>query len=181
MKLKVRILVKDKNSCFAFVEQLKLMLNQANESILKNEGINEVDVTKLVELSVSDATLNFTEVVVNETFSDRTALDSAKQKLIKEFVDVIKVYFDHELRYYYIEVNFKIKAMQPIVYKAPFNKKYAISINGLTIDNPIKIKERQNLNYSVYFPNKIPKEFDIKLDVNAYNYFKKLVLKSNSN
>ncbi len=69
---------------FAFVEQLKLMLNQANESILKNEGINEVDVTKLVELSGSDAKLNFTEVVVNETFSDRTALDSAKQKLIKE-------------------------------------------------------------------------------------------------
>lgn len=97
---------------------------------------------------------------------------NTKQKLIKEFVDNIKIYYDHELRHYYIEVNFKIKAMQPTVYKAPFNKKYAISINGLTIDKPIKIKKGQKLNYNVYFPNKIPKEFDIELDVNAYNYFK---------
>jgi hypothetical protein len=65
--------------------------------------------------------------------------------------------------------------MQPIVYKSPFNKKYAISINNFTIDNPSKIKENDVLDYSIFYPSKtIPKKLDIKANLNEYNYFKKV-------
>jgi hypothetical protein len=62
--------------------------------------------------------------------------------------------------------------MDAIVFQAPFSKKYAIQINDLNIDDIDKIgKQEITKNYFLYSPTK-ELEIDIKLNVNAYNYYK---------
>lgn len=69
---------------FLFVEQVKLMLTQANEIILEKEGISEEDISNLVYHSNFDGKLNFTENSISQAFSNETTLDTSKQKLITE-------------------------------------------------------------------------------------------------
>ena len=69
---------------YLFVEQIKLMLNQANESILAKEGISDHDISNLVYHSNFDGKLNFTQNSISQAFSNETTLDTSKQKLITE-------------------------------------------------------------------------------------------------
>ena len=69
---------------YLFVEQIKLMLNQANESILAKEGISDHDISNLVYHSNFDGKLNFTQNSISQAFSNETTLDMSKQKLITE-------------------------------------------------------------------------------------------------
>ena len=69
---------------YLFVEQIKLMLNQSNESILAKEGITDQDISNLVYHSNFDGKLNFTQNSISQAFSNETTLDTSKQKLITE-------------------------------------------------------------------------------------------------
>ena len=69
---------------YLFVEQIKLMLNQSNESILAKEGITDQDISNLVYHSNFDGKLNFTQNSISQAFSNETTLDMSKQKLITE-------------------------------------------------------------------------------------------------
>ena len=65
--------------------------------------------------------------------------------------------------------------MQPFVYRAPFNKKYALKINDFTLKDFTKIDKEEVIdNLILFYPNKIlPKKIDFKINLNEYNYFLK--------
>ena len=75
---------KEFSNQFLFVEQVKLMLNEANESILAQEGITEEDISNLVYHSNFDGQLSFTQASILKAFPNQTKLDSTKQKLVAD-------------------------------------------------------------------------------------------------
>lgn len=154
VKLRFNQKIKQTNK---LIDDLKLKLANYYKDLKLYSNKEIIDLNPLKGIRFSKATFN------------------TKLKLTRDFIQDIIVYYNHEINSYYIQVNFKIRNMQPIVYKSPFNKKYAISINNFTIDNPSKIKENDVLDYSIFYPSKtIPKKLDIKANLNEYNYFKKV-------
>lgn len=136
---------------------LKLLLTNYYKDLKLYTKTDIIDLTSLKNIRFNKANFN------------------TKQNLIKEFIQSVNVYFDFDLNNYYIKINFNVKAMQPFVYRAPFNKKYALKINDFTLKDFTKIDKEEVIdNLILFYPNKIlPKKIDFKINLNEYNYFLK--------
>ena len=130
----------------------KMLLNNYYDDLKQYDKSNKISTESVENINLNNASFN------------------TKKDLIKEFISSVIITF-HDGSYY-IEINFKLKGMDAIVFQAPFSKKYAIQINDLNIDDIDKIgKQEITKNYFLYSPTK-ELEIDIKLNLNAYNYYK---------
>jgi site-specific DNA recombinase len=144
-KNKIKAISSKKNDC-------KMLLNNYYDDLKQYDKSNKISTESVENINLNNASFN------------------TKKDLIKEFISSVIITF-HDGSYY-IEINFKLKGMDAIVFQAPFSKKYAIQINELTVDDIDKIgKEEITKNYLLFHPSK-ELEIDIKLNVNAYNYYK---------
>jgi site-specific DNA recombinase len=144
-KNKIKAISSKKNDC-------KMLLNNYYDDLKQYDKSNKISTESVENINLNNASFN------------------TKKDLIKEFISSVIITF-HDGSYY-IEINFKLKGMDVVVFQAPFSKNYAIQINELTVDDIDKIgKEEITKNYLLYHPSK-ELEIDIKLNLNAYNYYK---------
>ena len=144
-KNKIKAISIKKNDC-------KMLLNNYYDDLKQYDKSNKISTESVENINLNNASFN------------------TKKDLIKEFISSVIITF-HDGSYY-IEINFKLKGMDAIVFQAPFSKKYAIQINDLNIDDIDKIgKQEITKNYFLYSPTK-ESEIDIKLNLNVYNYYK---------
>ena len=95
--------------------------------------------------SIEDVDSILTDLDIDKD-SEHSFLD--KRALLQRHIDTIRIFYSEEWKHYYIEINPKLKGMKPVVYAAPYSKKYAWNLLELTDQQ--EVNELGEVKLSVY-------------------------------